>query len=320
MRQLCVLCFFISALLNVRTIVAEDHGRYRKCCAQNESLLKNMDSFECVNRDSASLMYNITNFSQITSDNVPREYGIPENCTLQIVPVTEVEITPMSNDMCYDRMIQEIIDGSLMQNIPKTVALRCVHNDTETLESKINVELFRKCCPPGEAYDAKYHVCKSMEEENTTEWLLTQFNLNSSSYDYGVETGLNCKNEEFSVDLSSETFALELEGSVLKVDGKSKVARGDWCVDRDHYGYNVIARVCTQNCSEYGAFCFRKCCPIGYHYKPKSCSGSRSVCVPSVDVIFNMSIYFEPLTRKASARGGNLLGKLYVCRLINNYN
>lgn len=316
MWRLCALCFLLSALLNVQRTVAEYDNGFRKCCAQNESLViikDESESFDCVDSNSANQKYNITNFSKlIISDNIALDlnYGVPENCTWQMVPVTEVDLNSTLNDVCYDIVITEIINGSLI-HIPKTVSLSCEQNDTETLEPKVTVELFRKCCPSGEAFDSQYHFCRPIKEESTTEWLLTQFNLNSSGYVYDVETGLNCKSEEYSVELSREKFSLELDGSVLKVlkDRERKMARGDWCVDRDYNGKNVIARVCTPHCSEYKAFCYRKCCPLGQHYQPFSCGNSRSVCVPNVDIIFNMSYYLEPLEK----RYDNLLGEFYVC-------
>lgn len=306
MWKLSALCFVISALINERRIVAEDQVGFRKCCARNESLFKITDfSFDCVDSES--------DYEIVISDNIPLNYGFPENCTMQIVHINEVELKPISDDASYSKCSDKIIlesNGSQIQNISKIVTLTCVQNNSETLQppvSTINVDLLRKCCPPEEAYDSDYHVCRSMKEENTTQWLLQQLSLNSSSYVYNVEIGLNCKSFEYSVELSGKNFALQLEGSVLKVvkDREINVARGDWCVDRDYKGYNVIARVCTQDCSPYGAYCFRKCCPIGEHYKPFTCNTAKSKCVKSVekDVYLNMSIYFDPL----EAQDRNLL-------------
>lgn len=319
MWKLSVLCFVISALINVRKTVTEDQGGFRKCCFSGESLIKDTDFFECVDSDSAKETYNINDFSQIIiPDNIPLSYGFPENCTLQMVQIDDVELTRMSDDAsyskCNDKIILEI-NGSNTQTISKIVTLKCVQNYSETLQphvSKVNVDLLRKCCPSEEVYDSVYHVCRPMNKESTADWLLSQLTLNSSTYIYNVETGLNCKSTEYSVELSSRYFSWQLEGSVLKVfkDREIKVARGDWCVDRDYSGNNVIARVCTQNCAQYGAYCFRKCCPLGEHYQPVGCHTSRSKCTQSssVDVFLNMSIYFDPL----AAIGGNLLGEFYV--------
>lgn len=327
MWKLSALYFVISALINVRRTVTEDQRVFRKCCAQNESLAKFTGfHFECIDSESANRIHNISLniFSQIVlSDDVPLNYGFPGNCTLQMLQMDEVELIPISDDAshskCYDKIILEK-NGSQLQIISKIVTLTCEQNNSETLQpqdSKVNVDLLRKCCPPEEAYDSEHHVCRPMEEkivkeESTVEWLLPQLTLNSSSYIYNVETGLNCKSVEYSVELSANKFSLQLEGSVLKVfkDREIRAARGDWCIDRDYYGSNVIARVCTQDCSQYGAYCFRKCCPIGEHYKPHKCHSVKSTCTKSVkeEVFLNMSIYFDPL----EAQDGNLLGEFYV--------
>lgn len=320
MWKLCALCFVISAIINVRRTVTEDQGGFRKCCARNESLIKITDfSFECVDSESAIYTYNTTinNLSHIViSDNISLDYGFPENCTLQMIQNNEADVTPTFDDgsysKCTDKIILEI-NGSQIQNTSKIVTLACEQNSSETLQpqvSKDNVDVFRKCCPSKEAYDSKYHVCRPTKEEITPEWLISQ--LHSSSNVYNVETGVNCKSSEYSVELPGNKFSLQLDGSVLKVfkDREIKVARGDWCVDRDYYGNNVIARVCTQDCSQYGAYCFRKCCPIGEHYKPFTCHSAKSKCSKSVDqdVFLNMSIYFDPL----EAQNDRLLGKIYV--------
>lgn len=327
MWKLSALCFIISALINVRRTATEDQDGFRKCCSQNESLVKTDFSFECVDSESANQIYNITinDFPQIVlSDNISLNYGFPENCTLQMVQINEVQLTPMADDVihskCYDKIILEI-NGSEVQIISKIVTLSCVQNNSDTIEAEVrevNVDLLRKCCPPEELYDSVHHVCRPMieetnKEESSAKWLLSQLTLNSRGYVYNVETGLNCKSLEYSVELSGNNFALQLEGSVLKVfkDREIKVARGDWCVDRDYYDvYNMIARVCTKDCSKYGAYCFRKCCPIGEHYKPYTCNSARSQCTKSVDedVFLNMSIYFDPL----EAQDDNLLGEFYV--------
>ncbi|XP_026325488.1 probable G-protein coupled receptor Mth-like 3 isoform X2 [Hyposmocoma kahamanoa] len=318
MWKLSVLCFVISSLINLQSTVAEDQGGFRKCCAPSESLVKITDfSFECIDRESAKQTYNITNndFSQIIiSDNISINYGFPENCTWQMAQTNEVELTPMSDDAsyskCNDKIILEI-NGSQIETISKIVTLTCnIQNNSLTLEpevTQVNVDILRKCCPSEEVYDSEYHVCRPTKEESTAEWLLSQLTLNSDSYIYNVETGLNCKSSEYSVELSVKHFSMQLEGSVLKVfkDHDIKVARGDWCVDRDYTGGNMIARVCTQNCAQYGAYCFRKCCPLGEHYQPFGCNTSRSKCrkSSSADVFLNMSIYFDPL----EARDANLL-------------
>lgn len=319
MWKLSVLCFVISALINERRTVAEDQTGFRKCCAGNKNLVQITDfSFECVDSESDYQTYNnsIYNFSKLViSDNIPLNYGFPENCTLQMVPINDVELSSMSDDTkCSDKIILQS-NGSDTQNISKIVTLTCVQNSTEILQpevTKVNVDILRKCCPPEEVYDSVYHVCRPTNEESSTERLLQQLNLNISRYVYNVETGLNCKSLEYSVELSGKNFALQLDGSVLKVlkHHEIKVPHGDWCVDHDYNGHNVIARVCTEDCSQYGAYCFRKCCPIGEHYKPYTCSNARSRCVKSVekDVFLNMSIYFEPL----EAQDHNLLGEFYI--------
>lgn len=320
MWKFSVLCY-ISLLINVRRTDAEDQGGFRKCCAPSESLVTSSDlSFKCVDSESAKQIYNISNsdFSQIIiSDNIPINYGLPKNCTFEMGQIKEVELIPMSDDAnyfkCSDKLILQI-NGSQIQTISKIVTLACEQNNSEIFESevsKVNVDILRKCCPAEEVYDSEYHVCRSTKEESTVQWLLPRLTLNSS-YVYDVETGLNCKSSEYSVDLSVKHFSMQLEGSILKVikDHEIKVAGGDWCVDRDYSGRNVIARVCTENCAQYGAYCFRKCCPLGEHYQPFGCSTSRSQCHKSsnVDVFLNMSIYFDPL----KALDGNLLGEFNV--------
>lgn len=320
MWLLIFLCAIVGAIAD-GSASAGDYTVFSKCCPKNYSLVKlnnsssvSAERFECVNSESARNVYNVYQFSAlVVSDGVLVLDGMPDaNCEdLRMIQLTDTELdTSSMNDLCYDRLISEITDGTVVRNIPITVALRCFHNDSDKAKSRLRIDRIRRCCRTGQAYDTEYHTCVDLNAETEDEWLIKQLKLNDS-YIYEVVNGLACKNVESAVELTERMFKFEVEGTDLKVVSRKGVTRfrqGDWCIERDYRGPGLITRVCTQDCSAYDAYCLRKCCPVGEHYKPFNCGSLRSRCVPNdkKTVLFNVSYYTNPL--KNDYRG--LVGKI----------
>ncbi|CAG9784418.1 unnamed protein product [Diatraea saccharalis] len=80
-----------------------------------------------------------------------------------------------------------------------------------------------------------------------------------------------------------------------------------WCVDQDYMSRQLVARVCTMSCSDFGAYCLKKCCHMGNHVS--GCGKVRRACKRNYDdrFLFNLSSYIEPLK---SERGdiGDVMG------------
>ncbi|XP_072936445.1 probable G-protein coupled receptor Mth-like 3 [Epargyreus clarus] len=314
MLLLFVLCALTSAAASAgydTTPPSEDFELvFRKCCPPGQVLVKvsKFDPdyskiFECVNSDSSN-PYNISVVPLLIGGNVDVLHGFPLYCDNPLmIQLTSVEITLIvSENKCYDRLVAEIVNGTFKQNIPKIVMLTC--NKTEAEEefnSKLNIDHLRKCCPRGQSYDIEYHTCRNSSQDNTDQELLNRINK-QGKYIYEVETGLPCKFDEYAVDLNDRHFTLNVDGSVLTTnsrDGKysNRLRQGEWCIEQKYDSDGLIAQVCSRDCSAYGAFCIRKCCPPGHHFRPRRCGSLASDCVPYVDdkVFFNMSHYMEPL-------------------------
>uniref|UniRef100_A0A1E1WU03 G-protein coupled receptors family 2 profile 2 domain-containing protein n=2 Tax=Pectinophora gossypiella TaxID=13191 RepID=A0A1E1WU03_PECGO len=220
---------------------------------------------------------------------------MPANCSeLQMMLTNESELEFKAEDsICYDKIIAEVFNGTI-QNIPKVIALACNEPENQT-KSMFELNHIRKCCPEGKAYDVEHHKCRDILQKNTVEGLLRWLNVKRNSV-YDVDIGLRCKREEFAVELVEGKFSFGVDGSVLDVAGKGRVPSEEWCVDRDYAGPMLVARVCTDDCANYDAYCLKKCCPIGYHFKAFSCTSFRSACVPDDDsILFDTSSYLDDL-------------------------
>lgn len=287
---------------------------FRKCCSRDNSLvaIKNDgdENFECLDRETIENNYNVSQAPLFISDSVTVVDGIPNYCDdlrLKYLSAYELDNGLLNSaDYCYDRLILEITNGSKSAHIPKIVALTCIQNDTEMLpDNSLSIDHIRKCCKTGQSYDAVNHLCRN-DLESTEEWLVEYLNV-SSDVIYAVQKGLHCKADEYGVELSEELYSIEVEGSSLRVakrngEGGGLAQRGEWCVDRDTDA-RLVARVCTRNCSNYGAYCLRKCCPIGQHYKTRRCGSFMSMCVSSADeeIPFDIDVYLDPLKEQNGA-------------------
>lgn len=283
---------------------------FRKCCARDSNLisvsdLENERHFECLDRESVEIKYNISNAPLIVGGGIRVEVGLPDSCEeLRVVHLTTPELNGKlfdKIDSCYDRLVLEVLNGSAKPNIPKVVALTCVQNATENIpDTNISIEHIRKCCQNGKSYDSINHLCKKSDLESSEDWVVERLNV-SGDFIYAVENGLHCKADEYGVELSEGLYSLEIDGSslsVLKRSGKGGglSPQGEWCVDREYGGRGLVARVCTRDCSAYGAYCVRKCCPIGEHFRTRRCGSPVSKCVPSGDELpFDIDDYMNPL-------------------------
>ncbi|XP_063529721.1 probable G-protein coupled receptor Mth-like 3 isoform X1 [Cydia strobilella] len=304
---LSIMCLF--ALISVKRVSSE-LTVFHKCCPENQSLVKitnvNESSiFQCESRESTNLKYEISTSPLIISHDIEVSYGMPAECEEEDIEELKTEGTVVStsqNNSCYDRIVLEIRNGELTSNIPKTVVLKCNFNATEnTTESVLHIDRIRKCCPENHAYDTINNVCTRTNEDIDEKWLVREMKSTDSRI-FEVDTGIHCKVTQFSIDLMSEEFSLHVYGSSLfalrkTMTKEQRVGEGEWCMDRRKDNTGLVARVCTDDATLFGAYPIRKCCPVGEHYKVRDCKSTRSECVPNTDheITFNMSIYLDPL-------------------------
>lgn len=327
MWRIIILCICISASAN------DDFETFRKCCPEGQNLIKvtnpdnaNVeDTYECL--DSAfETTFNITNPKPtlFVAEGVTVEYGLPEGCDVEMIQYhgSDIQLSPNSNH-CYDRLVVEVINGTVKQVIPKTIALVCNGSDFNN-ESDVKITNIRKCCPPGQTFDTEFHMCRSGDEGyDDKKWLIKKLKAFSGKV-YEFDNGLHCKSVEYGVELKEEQFSIALVGSTLNILNRSGKGgglspQGNWCVDREHTSRRLVARVCTQDCTTYDALCIRKCCPIGQHYLPFSCGTLASRCVPNTDdnVLFDISSYIHRVKKRYGV-GGKLLHFHYYIDVIQN--
>ncbi|XP_026487725.1 probable G-protein coupled receptor Mth-like 3 isoform X1 [Vanessa tameamea] len=286
---------------------------FRKCCPRSQSLIKVSQAngtlserYECVDRESLKKSYGIFSEPLYVSSRVVIKNGLPVDCDeLQAVQIniSETEILPWEND-CYDRLVAEIVNGTLKQNVPKTVAVICNRSEVEILtDTKLKIYEFRKCCPRGQRFDTVYHECRDVANfpNSDEDWLVQQLNVSSGQI-FEIENGLRCKLDEYAVELRDSAYLLSVEGSTLFALSRSgekdgRFMPGEWCMDQEYGIDSIIAQVCTRNCDTFSAYCIRKCCPLGQHFKLRRCGSYVSTCVPNEDqeVLFNISTYTQPL-------------------------
>ncbi|KOB72950.1 G-protein coupled receptor Mth2 [Operophtera brumata] len=282
---------------------------FRKCCSRDHSLIRvseieSEEHFECLDRESAEIRHNISHAPLIVGDGVTVESGIPESCDdLRVVHLTSTELNSRlsgTTDQCYDRLVLEIVNGSTKPSIPKIVALTCIQNEEKLPDVNLSIDHIRKCCPKGQSYDSAYHLCKKSDLESSEEWLVGKLNV-GIDFIYAVENGLHCKADEYGVELSDSLYSLEVNRSGLRVvkrsgEGGGLALQGEWCVDREYGQPGLVARVCTRDCGAYGAFCVRKCCPFGQHFRVRRCDSFISKCVSNDDEIpFDIDDYMQPV-------------------------
>ncbi|XP_075992177.1 putative G-protein coupled receptor Mth-like 3 isoform X2 [Anticarsia gemmatalis] len=285
---------------------------FHKCCPKSQSLVKvsefedSENIYQCIDRETAQSNYSTPITPLIVGKTITVEYGIPSECyEIQMVQMTALPLDSGLKSLkenCYDRLELEVINGTLKPYVPKLVALSCIKNDTEKSFERNLVNRIRKCCARGQSYDAKFHLCRNSTEDSTEDWILDRLQIGDNNI-YEVDHGLDCKVSEYAVELREEYFSLQVDEIGLKVINRkegdiNEVPPGEWCIDRDYAGQNLVARVCSRDCSKYGAYCIKKCCPIGQHFRPRRCGSYISSCAPNKDdVLFDVTDYLEPLQR-----------------------
>ncbi|XP_034825174.1 probable G-protein coupled receptor Mth-like 3 isoform X1 [Maniola hyperantus] len=300
---------FVNAAVGVSAAgdFSDDQEKvFRKCCLGSQSLIRVNESsggYKCVNSKSFEKRYRIFSEPLYVGKSVVIKHGLPIECdeleVLQI-RVAETELQPWEN-VCYDKLVAEIVNGSLKSNMPKTVALTCNRNEEKDVSAfKLKINQIRKCCPRGQTFDTEYHECKVNVQQTDKDWLADKLDSNIGDI-YDVEYGLSCKMDEYSVELHEDAFLLTEERSNLLVSNgngeKSGLMPGEWCMETEYGGHKLLAQVCTRNCNKFNAYCIRKCCPPGQHYKIRHCGTLASYCVPNEDIkgSFNISSYLDPL-------------------------
>ncbi|XP_039764754.1 probable G-protein coupled receptor Mth-like 3 isoform X2 [Pararge aegeria] len=304
---------FLFVFVNIAPrVAAEDFSDnqtkvFRKCCLSSQSLIgviEESELYKCVDNKFLEKRYHLTNEPLYVGQSVVIRHGLPTDCDeLEVIQirVAETELQPWDN-ICYDKLVAEILNGTLKSNIPKTVALTCNRSEeTITSDFKLQISQIRKCCPRGQSFDVEYHECRLNFQEVDKDWISNKLDFNTDDI-YDIEYGLSCKIDEYAVELDEEAFVLSDEGSnllVSKTTGEKigKLTPGEWCMDNVHGGHKLLAQVCTRNCDQFSAFCVRKCCPPGQHYKVRHCGTFASNCIPNEDLkgSFNISSYLDPL-------------------------
>lgn len=290
---------------------------FSKCCPAGESLMKTTDvdsftQYSCATSELIETNYSVVVHPLVLGENVVAEYGMPEDCDDLILNEIGDELS-MKNNHCYDRLALEVVNDTLKQNIPEVISLTCPSQQKNSSpEYQINDIL--KCCPNGKAYDIEYHVCRDDNEINNELWLKRLDP--SGDYVYEVEYGLNCKLEEYAVELTEALFTFSVEGSNLKASsvstsGNHLFMEGEWCADFAYGGAGLVVRGCTRDCQPFGAFCLTKCCPVGYHYEPRKCGSVVSTCHPDTDEanLYDLSYYLDPLKTDPDFNYGKILSR-----------
>lgn len=316
MWSLIILCAIVG-------VGASFPETFRKCCAKGQNLIKvidsdGLDSFKCFNSviESTISDYSLSSTVFVT-EGVAVEYGMPKECDLEMIKFDDnvIKLSGIENH-CYERLVLEETNGTAKQIIPKTIALVCTGTGI-TEGTDVKIQNLRKCCQSGQMYDTENNKCRDVDDQFDSQWFIKQLRAYGGKI-FEMENGLNCKSVEYDVQLKDELFSMTLEGNTLNVvsrDGEGGILApvGNWCVDREYSSRRLLARVCTRDCSSLGAYCVRKCCPIGYHYQPVQCGFTRSACVPSIDdeMSFDLSEYLNPLKERYGV-GGKILLSLNI--------
>ncbi|XP_041978751.1 probable G-protein coupled receptor Mth-like 3, partial [Aricia agestis] len=301
---------FFSTLAFASEVSYTNSSVFNKCCSEDRSLIRVTDDvnssvrYECVDRKNLTEAYGITEDPVHVGAGVEIYEGMPVECEEpKTTALNKADDALFAGDeLCYDTLVAEIFNGSMKQNIPKFVALSC--SDTAATnktypEPALRLHRVRKCCPRGERYDRTYHQCRESHREVPLDW---GFKLSNDSL-YEVQYGLDCKNGEYAVELHDSLYTLDIDGSNLvavkkESDRKSIALPGEWCIDRDYNSNGLVARVCTNDCEKFGAYCVAKCCPPGHHFRVSNCNAFISRCVPNEEdsgVFYNLSKYLDPL-------------------------
>ncbi|CAG4968098.1 unnamed protein product [Colias eurytheme] len=311
MWLLILLCVDISAAVWINSD-SDNSDHFRKCCDRNQILKKiteqNLTMFEyyeCVELGYAKEKYNVSISPLFMNKGVDVQYGMPSDCesfAARTISNPETELYSSENT-CYDRLVIEIVNGSFVENIPKTIELSCNKSeDANITRSTLKLNQLRKCCPIGQQFDTEYHVCRESFENYEDDSLFKDLNISEANYIYEVGYGLRCKFDEYALELTENFFSMTVMNSSLLVVNKSDKEEktflsGEWCVDRQYNGKGLIAQTCSQDCKGFGAYCLRKCCPQGHHFRVLRCGSFISECVPDQDdsTLFNISTYTDPL-------------------------
>ncbi|XP_023955200.2 probable G-protein coupled receptor Mth-like 3 isoform X2 [Bicyclus anynana] len=299
----------VAALVYAAGHFSENQTKvFRKCCLRNQSLIRvieGSEQYECVDSKFLEKTFQITSENFYVDQNVVIRDGLPNGCDELKASQTHntvIELQPWDN-ICYDKMVAEIFNGSLKSNIPKTVSLTCNINKTENVrESSLRINQIRKCCPRGKSLDVEYHECRAEHDQKIyRDWWKEKL-VSNKDVIYDIEYGLSCKSDEFAVQLHENLFSLSEERSNLLVSNNNgelieKLMPGEWCMDKAYGEGKLIAQVCTRNCEKFSAYCVRKCCPPGQHYKVRHCGTLASYCIPNEDIkgSFNISSYLDPV-------------------------
>ncbi|CAH0726639.1 unnamed protein product, partial [Brenthis ino] len=316
MLLLFLLFTYAFAAANVTGVIDVNDQKlvFRKCCARYQNLVKvsetnktTSEHYICMDSDKLEKNYNVFSNTLYVSSGIVVKEGFPTECSdLQMVQINKTEAEIFSNqDDCYDRLVAEIVDGTLIQSIPNIVAIACNRSDVEIVyDNKLRIHKIHKCCPKGQSYDTEYHQCirKTTVGPDDNDWL-AQLKINFGDI-FKIEYDFLCNANESAVELHERAYHLSIEGDTLFALSRNgeKYGRsmsGKWCIDQEYNHQGLVAQVCTQNCDTFSAFCVRKCCPLGQHYKLRKCGTYISTCVPNddEDVRFNISTYLDPLKK-----------------------
>ncbi|OWR44933.1 G-protein coupled receptor Mth2 [Danaus plexippus plexippus] len=306
--------FFTATSADFSNDLSDVDNVFRKCCPRGQNLVKVLDFnetiseyFECVDRGGSINLFKINSEPLYVSESVKVNHGIPLDCRdLQMTTIVAGdELVPLA-DNCYDRLVAEVVNGTLVQSVPKSVVLVCNRSDVSVIpNSHLRIQQVRKCCPRGQKFDVQHHECRISEDAvNDIQSPFLKSDRSKGSI-YEISEGLPCKVNEYTVELTEEKFNLSIDGSTLNVFSRDGLngrtfMPDEWCLEEKYGGKELLAQVCTHNCDSLNAYCVRKCCPPGQHFRPRHCGTLASACVPNddPDVMYNISSYLDPLKEK----------------------
>ncbi|CAG9791458.1 unnamed protein product [Diatraea saccharalis] len=302
---------YITIVYVFSIIISVAHFKvFRKCCTKNQSLIKvsrldknSRDKYECIDYDRHLSEYKEASLNSdlVVNQNVIIDNGIPQKCNLSAIELYGQLNASTDRDICYDRIITEINNGMIIQAAKQSIIMLKCDGSNLTSRNKLKLQGIVKCCPRDQVYDSEYHLCRKRHEFKE-EWLISQLTLNICDIFFIENKMDDCDLGEYSVEIKEGVYRLALINKVLEITKENGdeyyIKSGSWCVDQDYMSRRLLAKVCILDCSEFDAYCMRKCCPIGEHI---SRYGTRNFsCAQNSDdrFLFNLSSYIEPLRRK----------------------
>lgn len=272
-----------------------------KCCPEDEGILKvNKTGFleyRCIKAlvNNGTVLHNETLHPLLVgTKNSSFVHGFPPDCAFTVHNYLQNELIPTKH--CIDKVFGiELLNGTVIIGRGHVKVIGC---DVERIE-KPSMTTIRKCCLDKMVYDTEYNVCvhkpaidisdikhppnKELFKEfvgEESELLNIKF---GSPYCPPSKAIYSYVDSLYGIILINDTLVLNRSSHNEKFELESR----SFCVDETHKGI-MVARACRNYYS--GTPRVFKCCPEGYIYGMKNCSGMPR-CVPNSDWGINFDFY-----------------------------